>query len=247
MNRPTTGVLRVLRSAVVTVVVVVLAALAHVVGGGHIPSGLVAGAVVVIVALTVHLMTRWRLSTATVLALLAGGQVLLHQVFMAQDSARTGSLDVEALNAMPMGQLAHAHSLTIDSSSMTVSSMSIPSMTASTMGAMTSMGSMHAVGSTGVGTVGGIDVGPWVVTPMLAAHIVATIFTAVVLASGERALWRLWAWLAPLVVALFAPAQVVAVRLPRASRAALEHRPVREVVLARALSRRGPPVGLLHA
>ncbi|MEZ0493207.1 hypothetical protein AB2L28_13275 [Kineococcus sp. TBRC 1896] len=228
MNRPTTGVLRVLRSVVVTVVIVVLAAVAHVVGGGLVPSGMLAGAVVVAVALTVHLVTRWRLSTATVFALLAGGQLLLHQVFMSLDSARTGPLDVQTLNAMPMGRPAHAHSPGIDSA--------LDSATA-----VSSMGSMHTAGAAGV------DVGPWTLTPMLAAHVVATVVTALVLASGERALWRLWAWLAPLVVALLAPSQVVAARLPRASRAAFERRPVHEVVLVRALSRRGPPVGLLHA
>ncbi|WP_432572617.1 hypothetical protein [Kineococcus sp. SYSU DK005] len=226
MNRPTTGVLRVLRSAVVTVVIIALATVAHVAGGGYVPSGLSATAVVVLLASVVHLLTRWRLNTAAVFALLGAGQLVLHQVFMALDSARTGPLDVQALNAVPVGRLAHAHSLNADLSS------------------MSSMSSMHAAGSAGVG---GLEVGPWVLTPMLAAHVIATLLSALILSSAERALWRLWAWLAPLVVALLAPAQVVVARLPRAPRTAFEHRPVHEVVLARALSRRGPPVGLVHA
>lgn len=230
------------RSAVVTVVIVVLAAAAHVIGGGHVPSGLAAGAVVVAVALTVHLVTRWRLSTPTIFALLAGGQLLLHHAFMSLDSARTGPLDVHTLNAMPMGRLAHAHSMDIDPSSMSsMSTMAMPSMAPpSTVMSSMAGGSMHTADALGVAA------GPWTVTPMLAAHVAATVVTALVLASAERAVWRLWSWLAPLVVALFTPPQTVAVRLPRASRAAFERRLVHEVVLVRALSRRGPPVVPVH-
>ncbi len=95
------------------------------------------------------------------------------------------------------------------------------------------------------GLAAGLDLGPVVLTPMLASHVVATLLTAVALAGGERALWRLWAWLAPLVVALSVRCSVVAVRLARAS-AAGEHRPVHEAVLARVLPRRGPPVAAVR-
>lgn len=227
MNRPTTGVLRVLRSAVVTVVVVVLAVVAHVVGGGHVPSGAAAGAAVVAVALAVHVATRWRLNTAAVFALLTGGQLLLHRAFMASDAARSGPLGVGTLNAMPVGGLAHAHHPTIDPSTAVSSA--------------ASMASMHAASPAGV------EVLPGALTPMLAAHVVATVLTTVVLAGLERVLWRIRAWLSPLFVALLVPFRVVAVDLPRTSRATFEHRPLHEVVLVRVLSRRGPPAGPVHA
>ncbi|WP_432574782.1 hypothetical protein [Kineococcus sp. SYSU DK005] len=235
MDRPTTGVLRGVRSAVVTVVVVGLAATAHVAGGGHAPSGPVAGAVVVAVALAVHLLTRWRLSAPGVFALLAGGQWLLHRVFTALDSARTGPLDAGALNAVPVGRLAHAHALAAGAS-WTAAPSAAPHGTVSP-----AVGAVHAAGAAGV------EVGPWVLTPMLVAHVVATVLAALVLAGAERALWRLWAWLSPLVVLLLAPLQPVAGRLPRAPRAALERRPVHEVLLGRSLLRRGPPVPLARA
>ncbi|WP_380161990.1 hypothetical protein [Kineococcus sp. R86509] len=224
MNRPTAGVLRALRSAVVTVVIVGLAVVAHVAGGGHVPSGLAAAAVVVLVASVVHLATRWRLSLAGLTVLLAGGQWLLHESFMALDFARSGPLDVEALNAMPMGQLAHGHSTT-------------PTMSPGLM-SPEAMASMHDVAT-------GVSVGSWSVTPMLLAHVVATALTALVLASGERALWRLWSWLAPLVAVLMALVLPVAVRLPRPSAGAFQRWGLREPVRSRSLSRRGPPVLVL--
>lgn len=216
MDGPATGGLRALRTAVVTVVVLALAVAAHVAGGGHVPSGPAAGAAVVAVALGAHVATRRQLTTVALLALLAAGQFVLHHVFMALDAAR-GPVDA---TAMPMGSPGHGHPVALLA--------------------------VAPEASSGVsGLAAGVDLGPVVLTPMLASHVVATLLTAVVLAGGERAVWRLWAWLAPLVVALVVRCEVVAVRLPRPATWD-EHRPVHEAVLARVLPRRGPPVGLVR-
>ncbi|WP_380172111.1 hypothetical protein ACFEMC_22600 [Kineococcus sp. DHX-1] len=212
MDGPATGGVRALRTAVVTVVVLALAVLAHVAGGGHVPSGPAAGAAVVAVALVAHVATRRQLTTAALLALLGAGQFVLHHVFMALDAAR-GPVDA---TAMPMATPGHGHPV-----------------------ALLAVLPEGSAGASGLAV--GVDLGPVVLTPMLASHVVATLLTAVALAGGERALWRLWAWLVPLVVALSVRCTVVAVRLARAS-ADGEHRPVHEAVLARVLPRRGPPV-----
>ncbi len=73
---------------------------------------------------------------------------------------------------------------------------------------------------------------------MLAAHTVATLGTALVLARGEQALWALAAWLRPLVQ-LPAPTAVQPLRVP-APCSAPDVRP-RALPGLRLPSRRGPP------
>lgn len=229
MNLPSTGALRTLRSTVVTVVVVALATVAHVTGGGHVPTGPAAVAVVVAVACVTHQSTRWRLGLPGVSALLTGGQLLLHETFAALEPARGVSLDVHGAAAAGGG--AHRHVTGLPTSDDAL----VPA--ALTSGGTTSGGTglVHGLGAAG------IEVGAWTLTPMVAGHVAATVVTALVLAGGERALWRLWSWLAPLVAVLLTPSHPVAVRLPRARRGSFGRRGVRDVVLARSLRRRGPP------
>lgn len=73
--------------------------------------------------------------------------------------------------------------------------------------------------------------------PMLGAHILATLVTAVFLARGEAALWALAAWLRPLAGIQAVPIPVTSPTIPPAPRHALARR-------WRALRRqplRGPP------
>jgi hypothetical protein len=84
------------------------------------------------------------------------------------------------------------------------------------------------------------------VTPswlMLAAHAVATVVTAVVLATGERALWSLCGLLAALRPALPRPLPAVVAGPAPVPHAAPPARP-RRAVLLRVSPRRGPPAPL---
>ena len=78
---------------------------------------------------------------------------------------------------------------------------------------------------------------------MVAAHAVATLATAVVLARGERALWALATWLRPLAQ-LPAPCTIVPARVPGPCVAPLVL--PREQLVRRMPARRGPPL-MLHA
>lgn len=73
---------------------------------------------------------------------------------------------------------------------------------------------------------------------MFAAHAVATMVTAVVLARGEEALWALAAWLRPLVKILV-PCAVVPARVP--GRCAAPVVLPRDQLVRRMPARRGPP------
>jgi hypothetical protein len=75
---------------------------------------------------------------------------------------------------------------------------------------------------------------------MLLAHVAATLVSALVLASGERALWALCGLLATLVPALPRAAAPVAVPARRAPDVPAAPRP-RRAVLLRTSPRRGPP------
>ncbi len=75
---------------------------------------------------------------------------------------------------------------------------------------------------------------------MLAAHAVATAVTALVLATGERAIWALCALFAALLPVLPRHVARVVPATPRAPAAAVLPRP-RRVLLLRTSPRRGPP------
>ncbi|WP_232285287.1 hypothetical protein [Saccharomonospora xinjiangensis] len=79
---PVAGVLRLVRVTAVTATVVVLSAIAHLVGGAPVDaSTLVAGSLIVLPS--VFVVSRRRLSFRTLSLLLLSGQVVLHHVFTA--------------------------------------------------------------------------------------------------------------------------------------------------------------------
>ena len=74
---------------------------------------------------------------------------------------------------------------------------------------------------------------------MTAAHVVATVVAALVLARGEALLWRLWTWWQPLRAVVVAVLRLpVLPRVPHPP-AAVVPRPA--FVVARRVPRRGPP------
>ncbi|WP_115786763.1 hypothetical protein [Arthrobacter silvisoli] len=78
---------------------------------------------------------------------------------------------------------------------------------------------------------------------MFAAHALATLATAAVLARGERALWALAAWLRPLVE-LPVPCAIVPARVPGPCTAPIVL--TRDQLVRRIPARRGPP-STIHA
>ncbi|MFK0040046.1 hypothetical protein ACIQTW_09415 [Paenarthrobacter sp. NPDC090517] len=70
-----------LRSGAISVVVVLLAAGAHVVGGGELPTAPVLLALVALTALAATLATRFKLNFFTMAGLLGAGQLALHEAF----------------------------------------------------------------------------------------------------------------------------------------------------------------------
>ena len=90
------------------------------------------------------------------------------------------------------------------------------------------------------GSAASAPAGDW---QMLAAHAVATVVTAFVLARGEQALWALAAWLRPLVQ-LPAPFAIIPARVPGPCTAPIVL--PRDQLVRRMPARRGPPA-MLHA
>lgn len=72
-----------LRSASVSLVIVLLAAGAHVVGGGELPTAPVLIALIALTSLATTLATRFKLNIVTMVALLGAGQIALHEAFTA--------------------------------------------------------------------------------------------------------------------------------------------------------------------
>ncbi|SEJ64662.1 hypothetical protein SAMN04487917_108196 [Arthrobacter sp. yr096] len=72
-----------LRSSAIALVIVLLAAGAHVVGGGALPTTPVMLALVALTALATTLATRFKLNVVTMTMLLGAGQLALHEAFTA--------------------------------------------------------------------------------------------------------------------------------------------------------------------
>lgn len=106
-------------------------------------------------------------------------------------------------------------------------------------------GSVNSISCQGAaGGAGVLMAHPGVMGPaMLAAHALATLATAVVIAKGEAALWALAAWLRPL---LDLPAPVALLPRPRPAPviAAAPAAQPRQFLSVRTL--RGPPPGIFH-
>lgn len=81
VNRPTTGAARLLRAALLSSLVVALAAGAHALAGGTAPSVLALAGLAALVLPVAVVVTAHRVRTAAALAVLGAGQVALHAAF----------------------------------------------------------------------------------------------------------------------------------------------------------------------
>ncbi|WP_461173888.1 hypothetical protein M1D93_03990 [Arthrobacter sp. Z1-9] len=188
-----------LRSSAVGTVILTLAAVAHLAGGGALPAPVILLAVLALTALASTTATRLQLGFPAMAALLGGGQLALHGLFTAFGPSAPGRT--------PTGATSHAGHFS---------------------GADVLTPAAHLAGT----EAGSAPL-------MLAAHALATLGCAVLLAKGEAALWALAAWLRPLSAL---PRAVVpdAVPPPLAAfpTAAAPQRPWRNL---RQDNRRGPP------
>ncbi|SEE84038.1 hypothetical protein SAMN04489740_2741 [Arthrobacter alpinus] len=208
---------KLLRTTLVGSTILGLAAGAHLLAGGTLPAWPVMAAIVALHIMFSTIVTKFRLTLPTMLGLLAGSQVVLHKGFDVlshsahlMPGAVTNSGSAQTLGHHTLSPEAHASAMLTQATS---------------------------TGASGLETIGHASaMSGW----MLAAHIVATLAAAGLLAYGENALWSLARWLRPLyrraaVVLLqpapSAPAGVIPRPLPRL--------PWRNI---RPDTRRGPPV-----
>ena len=92
-----------LRSAMVATTIVVLAAAAHVVAGGHLPAPTILVAFLALTTLVSTAATRLKLNVAAMTGLLGTGQVVLHEAFTAFSAPAIGA----ATSAGPLGATGH--------------------------------------------------------------------------------------------------------------------------------------------
>lgn len=163
--------LRLLRSLIVTGVIVGLAAGGHLFGGGNLPAPMITVALAALVLVPVTWLTRRELSFTTLLGLLGAGQMVLHEAF--------STLSVSAVCQAPVTAGSHLHAGTS-------SLHCLPSASAAASAAASA--GMDAHPASGVDPVA-----------MLAGHVLAVLATAWFLRRGEASLWQLLAWLRPLV------------------------------------------------
>ncbi|WP_286961444.1 MULTISPECIES: hypothetical protein [Arsenicicoccus] len=195
MITPDGGRLRLLRAGTLAVVMISLAALAHVLGGGALPGGGVLTVLLGLVLVTCLIASGRRLGAPSIGAILGGGQLALHEAF-----ALLGTTGADAASLGHVVGSGH-----------------------------------HAVLVTHAGQAGS---GHHLSLSMVLAHVLATVVTAAVLARGERALWLLAGWLAPVIrLLLERPAHwprpaAITVAVPR----------LRSAELVLAAPRRGPPL-----
>lgn len=206
-----------LRAAMVAAMIVILAAAAHVVGGGELPAPGILAAVMALTGMAATAATRLKLNFAAMAALLGTGQLVLHEAFSAFSSpawpgqpAGTGRY---LGHHTPSGQLA-----------------GLPLADLPLDAANSAATHLHQFDTVWAGL-------------MPAGHSLATLACAFLLAKGEAALWSLAAWLRPLVQ-LPKPEMPDAVAAPVASGwpAASAPLPWRNL---RTDSLRGPPAAVV--
>lgn len=159
-----------LRSTTVAGTVVLLAALAHILGGGSLPGAGIMAAILALTGLVSTLATRRQLRLPAMTAVLGTGQLALHEVFTALSVPASGTYWVVGTGHHLAGQadLVSEHGLPFSQA------------------VDAAAGHAHQVDSP-------------LAALMLTGHIVATLLCAGLLAKGEAALWLLAAWLRPLV------------------------------------------------
>lgn len=217
MHTPDRGALRLLRSGVLAVCALGLSAGAHVLAGGHLPGAAALAALATATWVVCWTVGRWRLSAASVTALLGAGQVAVHTVLSvlapaAADGHGAGRAVPAGLEALASAAPAHAAG--------------------------------HAATHAGALWLGGPTSAD---AAMLLAHAAAAAAVGLVVARGEAALWDLCAWLAPLASALLLALLVLLAGLSAPSgrarpAAAPLDRPRLRRELSRLHRRRGPPL-----
>jgi hypothetical protein len=221
MSSPASGSLRGLRVAVVVAAGTLLAATAHVLAGGRLPSAGVVALGSVIPALGGLWLSRRRRGWVSIAAVLGSVQVLLHAWLMSATAASTclvggGGHAVHAAVAM-------------------VRCSAVPGM------------AEMSLATTGLRTPAGSLVGRHLAdgsAAMLATHAVAVLLTALVLAAGERAVWQLVQWLRPALRALRADLPVIPGRPRAVPVVVVSVRRRSSVVELGGPGRRGPPAGV---
>ena len=158
-----------LRSAVVALTILSLAAGAHTLAGGELPSTGILLALLALTGLAATTATRLRLDLPAMAALLGAGQLLLHQAFAAFSAPPPTSL-----GSGPAGGTVPHH-------------LGPDSLPAGVLGPAGLDGQLTPVQDSGLPLL------------MLVGHALATLLCAVLLAKGEHALWSLAAWLRPLL------------------------------------------------
>ncbi len=164
---------RLLRTGLISFIILGLAAGGHLTGGGRLPEPAILTALCALTVLPVAVMTKVRLSLPVLAGLLGAGQAWLHWAFHALSDGTPSGVTVVS------GHAGHTPAIL-------------------TPEAFSAAAPAHAA------------VNDW---HMFAAHAVATLGTALVLARGEQALSALGAWLRPLVQ-LLAPATIQPARVP---------------------------------
>lgn len=231
MPSATTGPWRLVRAGVVASVVVALAGLAHVLGGGVLPAGVVVVALTSLVLAVCVALAGRRLGVVAVTAVLGVGQLVLHHAFtvlgatacVAGPSATAGdphaghtAAEHAALATAPgAGHAGHAVGQVVDHAAHTG----------------------QAVGTVACADPHGVAAPLLGASAMLVLHVVATVLTALVVAGGDRALHWLIAWLRPRVVV---PAPLVVPAGAPLVGPVVDASPHR-APWARAHPRRGPP------
>ncbi len=185
-----------LRSTTVAATMVLLAALAHILGGGSLPGAGIMAAILAMTGLASTLATRRQLRLPAMTAVLGAGQLALHEVFTALSVPPSGAASVVRESHHAAGQAGFAHEAGLSL----------------TEAAAQGAGHAHQVDSP-------------LTALMLTGHVVATLVCAALLARGEGALWFLATWLRPLVQ-LPSPVTLDAGTVPAANSAGRDFTPL---------------------
>ena len=202
MRDPAVGVVRATRAALLTALVVLLAASAHGLAGGHVTSPLALGVLAAAISPVAWWATRRQLGARASLALLGGGQALVHLGLVAMAPSAAG----DAAATLAHDQLTHRHAAPLggahglhDLAAATGHTGLAHAATTGTPAPGGLGGATHLAGSTGLADLSGAL---GLSASMLLTHLAATLLTAWLLAHGERLLWRAVARLLPTLLTL---------------------------------------------
>lgn len=165
-----------MRATVVALVVMALAGLAHVLGGGELPPGVVLVALTALVLACTAVLAGRRIGPDVAFVALGAGQLVLHRAFEAFTTATCSGA-----TTTPGGHAHHAdHAASLAQAAAACTTTAVHGSTA----------------------VGGAVLGG---SAMLVTHVVATVAAALVIGGADRALAWLVVWLRPLAPAPAAP------------------------------------------